>query len=169
MLSTCTWSKMQSMVQVYNCGFVVCKCTAIHCTNSWSTSVHVPTARAPLCMYQQLEHLCACTNSWSTSVHVPLVVLLFLLDLLLELWFNGLQLWLFLSYLSLQQTQLTTWRLLEGRGTVMKLIRSLVCLVEVLDWKFQYWLGDSFSCHNLNSMDPISMIFWFSESLERNL
>ncbi len=28
---------------------------------------------------------------------------------------------------------------------------------------------DSFSCHNLNSMDPISTIFWFSESLERDL
>ncbi len=29
--------------------------------------------------------------------------------------------------------------------------------------------GDSFSCHNLNSVDPISTILWFSESLERDV
>ncbi len=31
------------------------------------------------------------------------------------------------------------------------------------------WFGDSFSCHNLNFVGPISIIFWFSESLERYL
>ncbi len=29
--------------------------------------------------------------------------------------------------------------------------------------------GDCFSCHNLNFVDPISMILQFSESLERDL
>ena len=41
-----------------------------------------------------------------------------------------------------------------------------------MDINFDYcnqWLRHSFSCHNLNSIDPISMIFWFSESLERDL
>ncbi len=30
-------------------------------------------------------------------------------------------------------------------------------------------IGDSFSCHNLNSVDPISTDLQFSESLERYL
>ncbi len=33
---------------------------------------------------------------------------------------------------------------------------------------FIQWFGDSFGCHNLNSMDPISNFLWFSESLEKN-
>ncbi len=49
------------------------------------------------------------------------------------------------------------------RPTVLKLWPNQ----RVLDDRLWYW--DSFSCHNLKSMDPISTLLWFSESLERNL
>ncbi len=35
--------------------------------------------------------------------------------------------------------------------------------------KYDFGLINSFSCHNLNSVDPSSTILRFSESLERDL
>ncbi len=48
-------------------------------------------------------------------------------------------------------------------STVLK----LRLLKDVQQHSFIQWFGDSFGCHNLNSVDPMSHFLGFSESLEK--